>query len=425
LQRAASLIVEVCGGTVVSDTTDIFPTPFTKASVVYSWARTNSLIGKELGKDRVKAILNDLDIQITAENDEALTLSIPYYRTDVTREADVVEEILRIYGYDNIEFPKGIKSSLSFPAKPDAEKVQHQVATFLSANGFSEIMSMSLTKARYRDLVNEEEYNAATSVELLNPLSNDLAVMRQSVLYSGLEAVGLNQNYRNADLRLYEFGKEYRKREGKYEEEQHLAIFMTGRKSIESWNNGNDSVSFYDLKSAVESILNSLGLDTYTIQSVEGSHYDDGLVFNHGKNVLVKLGWVAGAMLKAFDVKQPVLFADFKWANVLKALPKNAIQYKAPEKYPAVRRDLSLLFDRAVKYADIEKLAHESERKLLKSVGLFDVYEGKNLEAGKKSYAVSFVMQDSTKTMTDQQVDQAMSRIQKALEEKLGGVLRG
>lgn len=424
LKRAAQLMVEVAGGEVVTAINDIYPSEIKPQHISFRWEKAFTLIGKQLEKDVVKNILRDLEIEILSETEEALELSIPLYRTDVTREADVVEEVLRIYGYDNIESPSAMRISLQAAQKPDVEALQNKVSDFLTSNGFSEMMSMSLTKSKYLELPQDAGEGKDTVVELLNPLSNDLAIMRQNLLYSGLEAIAYNRNHRNPDLRLYEFGKVYHKYNDKYHEEKRLALFLSGRRHVESWNNSNDDVSFMDLKGAFENILKALRIAGAKYQAYDGAAFDDALECTVGKNVLARLGCVSGALLKAFDIKQAVWYAEIYWENILKMIPKADVKYREPEKFPSVRRDLSLLLDKHVKYADIERVAIESEKKLLRSVNLFDVYEGKNLEAGKKSYAVSFVLQDSSKTMTDEQSEQAMMRIQKALEEKLGATLR-
>lgn len=424
LQRAAQLMVEIAGGKVSSSIQDIYLNPIENKQVNFRWEKAFTLIGKKLEKDVVKNILRDLEIEVIAENEESLQLSIPLYRTDVTREADVVEEILRIYGYDNIEFPQGMKISLQSAQKPDVEALQNKVSDLLTSNGFAEMMSMSLTKSRYLELASEVGDGKETAVELLNPLSGDLSIMRQTLLYSGLEAIANNQNHRNADLRLYEFGKVYHKFGEKYNEEKRLAIFLTGRRFSESWNNDNHAVSFNDLKGTLEKVLRSLGIAGIKFQASESAQFDDALECAIGKTTLAKLGIVSGSLLKSFDVKQAVWYAEVLWENVIKTMPKEYVRYKEVDKFPAVRRDLSLLLDKKTRYAEIEQLAFECERKLLREVNLFDVYEGKNLDAGKKSYAVSFTFQDSSKTMTDQQTEQVMAKIQKALEERLGASLR-
>jgi phenylalanyl-tRNA synthetase beta chain len=422
LTRATQLILEIAGGHVVEAAQDIYPNIIEPAKVEYNWQRGVTLIGQDPGKDVIKNILADLDIQIIAENEEGLSLSIPLYRNDVQREADVVEEILRIYGYNNISYPKGLKSSLSYAPKPDPEKIQHRISENLASNGFSEMMSMSLTKSKYLDFLPEEKRSSA--VALLNPLSSDLGVMRQTLLFNGLEAISLNRNHRNADLRLFEFGKIYDVFSGKYTEQKHLAVFMTGNKLPESWNNVQSNVSFQNLRAVMDNLFKVAGIQGAIYQAAEHSHFSDALNITVGKIQLATIGNVSDLLLKAFDVKAEVWYAEVHWDVLLKLHAQKKVVYQEPEKFPAVRRDLSLLLNKAVKYAEIERLAFETEKKLLREVNLFDVYEGKNLDAGKKSYAISFVMQDASKTMTDQQVDVIMGKIQKSLEEKLGAELR-
>ncbi|MFN0031785.1 MAG: phenylalanine--tRNA ligase subunit beta [Flavobacteriales bacterium] len=422
LKRAVLLMQEIAGAQVIGRLEDIYPAKKHSNAVTYNWERTTSLIGKELSKEKVKSILNDLDISVIAENETEMQLAIPQYRSDVLREADVVEEVLRIYGYNNVEIPARMHSSMSRSPMPDEEKLQNIVSDALSANGFHEMMGLSLVKTKYAEL--PANASAGATVGILNPLSSDLGVMRNSMLYTGLEALALNHNYRNTDMRAYEFGKVYSKAEGKYTEEKHLSIFITGRAKPESWNNTQSESSFSDLKSALEQVLNCLHITNYKFESSESNQMHECIACTCNKQVVAQLGNVNATLLKNFDLKQTVWYAELYWENLLKVLPAGHKQYREPDKYPAVRRDLSLLLQKQVRFADIEKAAFEIEKKLLRQVNLFDVYEGKNLDEGKKSYAISFVMQDSGKTMNDQQVEIVMSRIQKALEEKLGATLR-
>lgn len=421
LQRAVQLIQQEAGGEVVTNVFDVRDDFNVAHPVDFQWKRSMQLIGKDIPKDTVKNILTDLDICITGETEEGLQLEVPLYRTDVQREADVVEEILRIYGYNNIEIPTRMQSSLSKASHPDAELCQHRVSDMLASIGFNEIQSMSLSSSKHLNL---REELSASAVEILNPLSGDLSVMRQTLLYGAMQAAELNQNHKNPDLRLFEFGKVYHKYASGYHEERHVSMTVTGRRLPESWSNAADKVSFADLRSAVERLLSVLGIGGIQFKAADHPFYTDAVEVSAGKLSLGMLGSLHSSILKVFDVKQEMWYAELNWENVLKALPSKRPSYHQPEKFPAVRRDLSLLIDQAVRYADIEKVAFETERKLLREVNLFDVYEGKNLEAGKKSYAVSFTLQDSAKTMTDQQVDQVMTRIQAALLEKLGAGLR-
>ena len=422
LLRATSLIKEIAGGLATHAAEDFYPEIMQPALVDFNWKRAITLIGKDPGKDVVRNILRDLEIVIVSESDDEMNLQIPLYRNDVLREADVVEEILRIYGYNNIDYPQGLKSSLSFAPQPDPEKIQLRASEYLASNGFNEMMSMSLTKAKYLDHMTEEQ--KAEVVSLLNPLSSDLGVMRQSLLFSGLEAISLNRNHRNADLKLFEFGKVYAVKDGKHQEKKLLSIFMTGNKQPESWNNQNHAVSFQDIRGVLDNLMKVVSVRGVSYQSAEHPHFDDALQASVGTNLLATIGYVSSSLLHAFDVKSPVLYVEVQWDTIIKIQPEKRISYKEPEKFPAVRRDLSLLLNKAVKYSEIERLAYESEKKLLREVNLFDVYEGKNLDEGKKSYAISFVLQDSSKTMTDQQVDNIMSKSQQSLEEKLGAELR-
>lgn len=424
IERAVALLAEIAGAKVQSEVIDIYPKPVQKNRTVLSLKNTSRLIGQALPEDRIRKILGDLEIAVVEENGDNLTLEIPHYRVDVTREADVIEEILRIYGFDNIAFPKGLKSSVSHAPQPDREKLQHRVADFLASNGFNEIMGMSLTKLKYASLVREDELSESTAVKLLNPLSQDLGMMRQSLIFGGLESVELNKNHRNPDLRLFEFGKIYHKSTSGYREQYRLGIWMTGRRQAESWNNGNEVVLFHDMKKILENICTGLSIGGMQTSSEEHGLWSQAMKLQAQKKVIARWGMVSPSLLRVFDLKQEVFFADIYWDLMIEGVAKKAIQYKAPEKFPAVRRDLSLLLDKKIEFADIERVALEAERKLLRRVGLFDVYEGKNLEAGKKSYAVNFVLQDSTKTMTDEQVESAMLRISKALDDKLGAKIR-
>lgn len=412
LHRAAGLICEVAGGMISSTTVDLYPNRIENHPVELRWKYAQTLIGKEIGKDRIKSILQDLGIEVVSENETSVSLSVPPFKSDVKREADVVEEILRIYGYDFIEMPAQLRSSLSFVPQPDPEKVQNRIADLLAARGFSEMMGMSMVKEKYST-------NDADVVKLLNPLSSDLGVMRNNMLFTALEAIGMNQNHRQADLHLFEFGKTYHIKEGKYDERRHLCLYITGRSEVENWNNSNRSVTFHDLLGVIEHIASAIGLE------LNMSEPDNGTVhFSSGKQKIAKAGLVDSEMQSLFDIRNEVWYADIDWDAVLKVLDISHISYESPAKYPAVRRDLSLLIDESISFASLEKVAFESERKLLKKVGLFDVYQGDKLEKGKKSYALSFVLQDSGKTLTDEQVEKAMSRIAGQFNEKLGAVIR-
>lgn len=431
LKRAALLMKEIAGGEISSEIVDIYPDPVADYKVDLTFKNLKRLIGKEIEKEKVKNILESLDIKIVKEDDEKLSLEVPTYRVDVLREADVIEEVLRIYGYNNVEISEHVNSSLSYSPKPDKEKIQNTISDILSAKGFNEIMCNSLTKADYYN--NLESYKPANLVKIFNPLSIDLNVMRQTLLFGGLESIMYNQNRRNPDLKLYEFGNCYYLKNSesenllkKYNEEQHLAIFITGNKTEENWITKVEPTSFFLLKTYVENILEKLGFDLNQLESEEVSSdiFAEGLSYQYNKNQLVNFGILNKKLIKAFDIDTRVYFAEFYWDSVLKLSAKNSIRYTEIPKYPEVRRDLALLLNKEVKFADIKELAYKSERKFLKKVSLFDVFEGEKLGVNKKSYAVSFILQDENKTLTDKQIDKIMNSFIRVFEKELGAQIR-
>ncbi|MCD4833924.1 MAG: phenylalanine--tRNA ligase subunit beta, partial [Bacteroidales bacterium] len=431
LKRAALLIKEIAGGEISSEIVDIYPELVANYKVELTFKNLKRLIGKEIEKEKVKNILKSLDIKIVKEDDEKLSLEVPTYRVDVLREADVIEEVLRIYGYNNVEISDHVNSSLSYSPKPDKEKIQNTISDILSAKGFNEIMCNSLTKADYYN--NLESYKPANLVKIFNPLSIDLNVMRQTLLFGGLESIMYNQNRRNPDLKLYEFGNCYYLKNSesenllkKYNEEQHLAIFITGNKTEENWITKVEPTSFFLLKTYVENILEKLGFDLNQVKSEEVSSdlFVEGLSYQYNKNQLVNFGILNKKLTKAFDIDTKVYFAEFSWDTVLKLSAKNSIRYTEIPKYPEVRRDLALLLNKEVKFADIKELAYKSERKFLKKVSLFDVFEGEKLGVNKKSYAVSFILQDENKTLTDKQIDKIMNSFIRVFEKELGAQIR-
>ena len=430
LKRAALLIQEIAGGVISSEITDFYPTPVQPFSIDFSYSRCHKLIGKTLANAVIKNIITALGINISSESSQGLTLAVPAFKVDVQRDVDVVEEILRIYGYNNIDIPVEVHSSLSYHPKPDKEKLQDLTSNLLSSQGFKEIMNNSLTKVEYSGYSEDIDKNQIVSI--LNPLSSDLNVMRQTLLYGGLEVIAHNQNRKNPDLKLYEFGKSYHlvKKEAtnvskKYNELAHLNIWLTGRQMAESWNSQDGNVNFYQLKGAVLSVLNRLGISNLDYNEVNKDIFAYGLSIAVNKKVVVEFGLVNPKILKAFDINQEVFYADFNWNVLFELSGKTKIIFKELAKYPAVRRDLSLLIDKPVKFEQIEQLAFQSERELLKEVNLFDVYQGDKLPEGKKSYAVSFIIQDEEKTLTDKQIDKIMEKFQKSFQDKLGAVLRG
>ena len=417
LKYAALLIQEVAGGTISSEIYDNYPAPVAPFEVELSYRNVDRLIGKAIGHDEIKAIIKALDIQIVNETAEGLSLKVPPYRVDVTRDVDVIEEILRIYGYNNIEIPTQIRASLNTSDRPDKDSVQNTIADMLTANGFNEIMSNSLTKSAYAENMDE-------AVKILNPLSSDLDIMRQTMLYSGLEAVAYNLNRKAADLKLYEFGKVYNVRENKYVENQRFAIFITGSSQAEQWNQKAKPSSFYNLKAVVDALVDRLSIKDYTVEDAANSDFAYGLQYVKNGKVLVSFGAVAKVALKKADVDKDVYYADFNFDQVITLVRKNKIIYQEISKFPAVNRDLSMLIDKAVTFQQLKSIAQKTERKLLKDVNVFDVYEGDKLPAGKKSYALSFVLQDEEKTLTDKAIDGIMQKLIYNFGKEAGAEIR-
>lgn len=421
LKRAALLIKEVAGGEITSDIIDVYPKKIEDFPVFLHFEKANKLIGQELPKETIKKILASLDIKVTTVSDAGLGLIIPSYRVDVQREIDVIEEILRVYGYNNINFTKKLNATVANSARTEDYKVQNIVATQLNGLGFHEMMANSLTTPDYVGLSDmlKEEYN----VMMLNPLSNDLSAMRQSLLFSGLEAVSYNINRRNGDLKLFEFGKTYHKLPSGYDEPKHLTLFVSGNRNAESWTNPQKPSDFFLFKGYVSSVLERLGINKIQNKPAASDVFAEGIAIASGNDTLVEFGTVKKSILKHFDIKQEVFYADFNWNLILKLIGSK-IKFTDIPKYPEVRRDLALLVDETVAFDAIYNIARQTEKSLLKAVNLFDVYQGKNLPEGKKSYAVSFTLQDSTKTLTDEQIDKIMSKLLKNMENELGASLR-
>lgn len=435
LKRAALLIKEIAGGQITGDIIDIYPTVIEEPKVELSLAKVNSLIGKDIPVETVRSILNSLEISILKEEEGVLSLSIPTYRVDVLRDVDVIEDILRIYGYNNVEISENVKSNLSYKQASDVSyALQNLISEQLTGCGFNEILNNSLTKsAYYTDLIT---YPESKLVQLKNPLSNDLNVMRQTLLFGGLESVAYNVNRRNSDLCLYEFGNCYSYDSEKvkpeiklsgYVEEQRLALFVTGNMVSNNWAHADEKTSVYELKAYVENILVRLGISLRKV--VFGALTDD--IYSAGISIqtqagrkLGTLGIIQKKIRKQFDIDAEVYFAELSWDQLLKEANSNKVTATEISKFPAVKRDLALLIDKSVQFSEIVKIAFDSEKKLLKDVTLFDVYEGKNLPAGKKSYAVSFFLQDENKTLNDKQIDAIMKKVQTNLESKLGAQLR-
>lgn len=435
LKRAALLIQELAGGKITGAIQDVYPKVVEPYRVEVSYAKINSLIGKEIPVETVKSIVDSLEMKIESESAEGLCLRVPVYRIDVQRDVDVIEDILRIYGYNNVEFNEEVKACLSYQTPTDhSYKMQNLISEQLCGCGFNEIMNNSLTRsAYYSDLTVYPEKNC---VRLMNPLSADLNVMRQTLLFGGLESAEHNMKRRRGNIRFYEFGNCYQYDETKkkesetlagFSEDYRLGIWLAGNRVENSWAHPNEKTTVYELKAYVENVLSRLGLNLGKL--VFGVLTDD--IYSAGLSIttqsgrrLGSLGIVSKKILKAMDIDVEVYFAELSWTALMKETRKNKVTYTEISKFPAVKRDLALLLDKSVAFADIEKIAGESERKLLKSVTLFDVYEGKNLPAGKKSYAVSFYLQDDNKTLNDKQIDAIMKKIQTNLEQKLGAQLR-
>lgn len=425
LKRAALLIQKLTGAKITSEVSDIqqeIPQPFV---FDVDFNRINQLLGIAIDHKEILSILNNLEIVTTAKNGAIYSVEVPPYRVDVQREADIAEEVLRIYGFNNIPIPEKLNSSITLRDKTDREKVQNLISEMLVSKGLTEAMSNSLTKSEYHQLLDLKEIKSDFDVKMLNPLSSDLDVLRQSLVFSALEAVRLNQNHGNEDVKFFEFGKVYKKYSEEYAERKFLSIALSGKREPESWLGTKDKVSFYTLKSIVESLFERLGLlKNYQYQATKNGLFADGLSLTIAKKKVADFGWIQNKIRKHFDLKQDVFYADIDWDTVLEMLSMNRVKFKEITKFPGVVRDLSLLLDQSVSFAELDQSARSSERKLLKEVALFDVYEGKNLPEGKKSYALRFKLQDETKTLNDKEIDGAMRRIQEGLEKSFNIQMR-
>lgn len=425
MKRAAILILELAGGTITNEPIPFYPRKIEPNMVMFNYANCNKLIGTEIDKDIVNEILTALDIEILHNNGDQLKLQIPRYRVDVTREADVIEEVLRIYGFNKIEIPKKWNISLSKQNLRSEERRMNEVANLLVGEGLYEMMNNSLTSSKFIDDLEGEVLSNEHSVSMLNPLSEDLDVMRQSLIFQGLTSVVHNINRQNPDVSLFEFGKIYQKFNNEYVENKRLSVFMTGAKEPEQWNGNNTSVSFYTLKGITDSIFERLGLSSMiTTKALKKSILEDGIQLYVQRDKVGEIGWTGSALNKKLGLKQRVYIADLDWDKIISLGNRNRIQYKPLPKTFAIRRDFSLLLDKEVVFSQIVEIARGVERKLLREVGLFDVYEGDKLPEGKKSYAVSFYFQDEEKTLKDTQIDKVMDKIRTQLEDKLKAELR-
>lgn len=433
LKRAALLMKELAGGQIASEIIDICPKPASEFRFDVSLSRINALIGKEIPEQTVRTILSALDIRIETECGDRLSVAVPPYRVDVQREADLTEEILRIYGYNNVEIPVRVHSTLSYAPKPDRNKLVNLAADYLTDNGFTEIMSNSLTKGAYYDGLTS--YPASRCVRILNPLSADLNVMRQTLLFNALEAIQLNANRRNGDLKLYEMGNCYfydaRSAGGEnhlapYTETYRLAIAVTGRDVPQSWNSLPQQASFFTLRATAEKLLRRFGVDIYTLktETLQSDLFGDALSLSLNGKEFIQMGVVYERLCRSFDLRQPVYFLEMNFDMLVKAAGKNRIAARELSKFPEVKRDLALLIDKSVSFSDLREIAFATERKLLKSVSLFDVYEGDKLPAGKKSYALSFILEDKTRTLDDKTIERTMANLTRQLEQKSGAQVR-
>ena len=435
LKQAALLCKELAGGKVSMEIKDIYPEPLPNFNVDLKYDYVHQLIGKEIPHDTIKSIVTSLEMVIKAENAEGLQLEVPAYRVDVQRPCDVVEDILRVYGYNNVEMPEQLKSSLVIKGEEDQKhKLENLVGEQLVGAGFNEILNNSLTKAAYYEDLNC--YPKDRLVSIVNPLSSDLNVMRQSILFGGLESIAHNANRKNPNLKFFEFGNTYQHFNEKadaenpmkaYSEESHLGLWVTGKRVEGSWAHPDELSSFYELKAYVINVLNRIGLPMGAVvfKESENNIFSKGItVENRGGKVLVEMGVVARNLQKKFDIDNEVYFADLYWNQLTKAVRKQKVGFKEISKYPAVSRDLALLLDKSVEFASVEQIAYNAERKLLKKVELFDVYEGKNLPEGKKSYAVNFILQDEQKTLNDKAIDAVMQKIIQNLKKQLNAELR-
>ncbi len=422
LKRASLLLKKLAGASIASDIIDIYPSKIEPIEVAVSYRNVHRLIGQEISKDKIHSILSSLDIELSNISDTGFTASIPTFRVDVTREADVIEEILRIYGFNNIKLPESVGSSfLANSQRKDFDKIQQKISSYLVDNGFYEMMTNSLTKPEYTEL--STSINASESVEILNKLSEDLGVMRRSLLFSGLEVIARNINHKQTNLKVFEFGKQYFKRENEYQEEKRLAVFITGLEKEKQWNSEKVATDFHQLKGVAENILNRLNLSSSVISNEVSDIFSYGISYILGQKTSIEIGSLNGKILKALGIKQEVIYASFDWDLLLRKTNDN-IMVKQVSKYPEVRRDLSLVINKSVSYQDILDLTKKTERSLIKSVDVFDLYEGERIEDTKKAYSLRFILQDDKKTLTDKVIDKTMKKLMATFEKELNAIIR-
>jgi len=434
LKRAATLITQIAGGTISSEVVDVIADPsiqdYFPVEVTYS--NINRLIGKIIPAQTIKNILLSLEIMIKEETPEGLNLLVPPFRVDVKREADIIEEILRVYGYNNVEPCKSTKSTIQLAPHPDKMKLQNLISEMFTARGFNEIMSNSLTKSAYYDRL--DSFKSENTVQLFNPLSSDLNGMRQTLLFGGLEAINRNTNFRNADLRFYEFGNVYHFDPSKtyshpvknYSEQEHIGIWITGRKEADNWKVKEEPTSFFTLKANVENILSRLGIEVANcnIETIQNDIFSEGIEYRLSNVTMGQIGFLNNKILKNLNINADVFYGDLRWTAILKAIKNHKTSYTPLQKYPEVKRDLALLIDKEVQFSTIKALAFKAEKQILRSVNIFDVYQGSNLPEGKKSYAVSFILQDEEKTLNDKQIEKTMNRLISVYEREIGAQIR-
>jgi phenylalanyl-tRNA synthetase beta chain len=432
LKRAIILIKEMAGGEISSDIVDIYPKPFENVQIDVFYNNINRLIGKKIEPGNVKKILSLLDIEIIKEDEGSLKLSIPSYRVDVKQEADVIEEILRIYGYNNVEVDMHVNSTLSYPEKPDKEKIKNIISDHLSANGFAEIMCNSLCPSAWYE--QSDDFHKDQLVILANPLSTDLNAMRQTLLFGGLSSISWNINRQNPDIKLYEFGNCYfyhktdqpYPKADNYTEKTSLDLFLSGNTGRQSWNSKTLPTDFFNIKSAVEMILSRLGVKIQSLETVESDkkYYSESMSYLFNNKLVAEAGRISKSYLSKFDIGQDVYWGHLEWNFLLKLIKNHSISFYELPKYPLVKRDLALLLDRGIKFSQIKDIAIRTEKNILHDVNLFDVYENDSLGKNKKSYAISFILRDELKTMTDKNIDRIMNNLIRAFESELGAQIR-
>lgn len=421
LKRAALLVKELCGGVISSDVVDVYPNPIEDFSINFSYNNLNKLIGEELDRNLVKAIIKNLEIKIIEEIDDSLSLLVPPYRTDVRREVDVIEEVLRIYGFNSIKINNKLNASIDSSNGITSFKLKNIISNLLVFNGFNEIMNNSLTKSELYNV--NTFYKAENNVNILNPLSSDLNILRRTMLFSALETIEYNSNRKNNDLKIFEFGKTY-SRVDKYIENQHLFLSITGRRLKENWNSTNDQINFFDLKEYVHTILNKLGIFKFDSTLNDNPFFDDYIQYKLNNDIIVSFGSVNNKILKKYKINKSVYIADFNWDVLLKIVKGSNIVYSPVNKFPSVRRDLSLLIDKNISFSELESIAKSIKCNILKDINLFDVYNGDKLPENKKSYSLSFIFEDNSKTLTDIQIDKIMDKLIKEYKKGVSAEIR-